>query len=393
MHDYYCGVCGEGYNVGEHHVCKEGSEYDEYANPEETVSQDLMTDVNSIEAEPYQPIIFFNDELTNEQYHAETEHISGTSLWKIYSLCLAKWRFEDNESKKTKALVFGTTSHAMMLEPERFEAEFFRMPCPEDYTERDKDGNVTFAPLTSVSAMQRYAKERGLAGRSKSDPADLAEIIRQAVIASQSNGGDERMPIFWHEIVDAAVKEAGERVQVPAEDYDKCMRMREVILANPQYSRVIHGGRSEVSVFFELFGVKVKVRWDRMTDDAEIWDYKTCDSCEPEKFKRRSFDLGYPMKMALQYQAFKAVYGRPPKGVVLLAQEKDEPFIPEEFRLTRKTLLIGMAQLRQALALYKFAKDNDAWTSYGGGKPIDLDPPFYIEREFKHLWEDLETAK
>lgn len=366
--DFYCGSCGAGYNIGEDHHC-EGSA-----------------------PEPYKPIIFFNEELTNEQYHAETDHISGSSLWKIYSLCLAKWKHEDKE-KKSKALAFGTTSHAMMLEPERFDAEFFRMPCLEDYTVRNDDGEVITAPLASVAAMQRYAKERGLSGRSKSDPDDLADVIKQAVIASQSNGGNEVMPVFWHEVERAAIKEAGERVQVPAVDYDKCMRMREVILANPQYHRVIHGGKSEVSVFFELFGVKVKVRWDRMTDDAEIWDYKTADSCEPDKFRRRAFDLGYPMKMALQYQAFRAVYGRPPRRVVLLGQEKDEPFIPEEFPLTRKSLLIGMAQLRQALALYQYAKENDVWTSYGGGKPIDLDPPFYIEREFKHLWEDLDTAK
>lgn len=368
--DYCCGECGVGYNAGESHSCSQAPE-------------------------PYAPIIFYNEELTNEQYHAEEDHISGTSLWKMYSGCLAKWRFDASEEKKnkSKALVFGTTSHAMMLEPERFDAEFFRMPSPEDYTTRNEEGEVTFAPLTSVAAMQRYAKERGLAGRSNSDPVALAETIRQAVAASQDNGGDEVMPIFWHEVEEAAKKEAGERVQVPAVDFDKCQRMREVILSNPQYHRVIHGGRSEVSVFFELFGVKVKVRWDRLTDDAEIWDYKTCDSCQPDKFIRRSFDLGYPMKMALQYHAFRAVWGRAPKGIVLLAQEKEEPFIPEEFRMTRKTLLIGTAQLRQALAMYKFAKDNDHWTTYGGGNPIDMEPPFYIERDYKHLWEDLETTK
>lgn len=369
-YDFYCSECGEGYNLKEEHKCGE-------------------------KPEPYQPIIFYADELSNEDYHKDQDHISGTSLWKMYQLCLAKWRYEDDEDKKKKSkpLVFGTTSHAMMLEPERFDAEFFRMPSPEDYTTRDDEGNVTFAPLTSVAAMQRWAKERGLAGRSNSDPVALAETIRQAVISSQENGGDEVMPVFWHEIEAAAKKEAGERVQVPAEDFDKCMRMREVILNNPQYHRVIHGGKSEVSVFFELFGVKVKVRWDRLTDDGEIWDYKTTDSCQTDKFRRKAFDLGYHMKMALQFHAFRAVWGRNPKGVVLLAQEKDAPFIPEEFRMTRKTLLIGTAALRQALAMYKFAKDNNHWTTYGGGNPIDLDPPFYVEREFKHLWEDLETAK
>lgn len=370
--DYYCGECGEGYNVGEDHVC--GST------------------VQGVAPEPYQPIIFFNEELSNEDYHADVDHISGTSLWKMFSGCLAKWRY-DEDDKKSKALVFGTTSHAMMLEPERFAAEFFRMPTPEDYTQRNEEGEVTFAPLTSVAAMQRWAKERGLSGRSKSDPVELAAVIRQAVEASQSNGGDEVLPVFWHEVTKAAVEEAGERVQVPAEDFDKCERMREVILNNPQYHDVIHGGKSEVSVFFELFGVKCKVRWDRLTDDAEIWDYKTCESCQPDKFIRRSFDLGYPMKMALQYHAFRAIYGRAPKGVVLLAQEKDAPFIPEEFRLTKKTLMIGTAQLRQALAMYKLAKETNNWYSYGGGRPIDMEPPFYIERDYKHLWEDLETAK
>lgn len=325
--------------------------------------------------------IFTADQLSNEDYHAETDHISGTSLWKILSTCLAKYRHESKEGKKTKPLVFGTTAHAMMLEPSRFDAEFYRMPSKDEF-----DSKLL---ITAVTGLQGWMKERGVDGRSSTDPFKLISIIKQVCDAS-----GEALPLFWHEIEHNAKSDAGTRIQVPGVDFDKCVRMRSVLLANQQFSDVINSGTPELSVFGEFDGVRVKCRFDRVTNDAEIWDYKTTDSAEPEKFKRKAFDLGYPMKMALQYHLFKQAYGMRPKSVNLLAQEnKEEPFLPCLFPLTRKTLLIGTAQLRQAISMYKFAKENDIWPSYNGGNPVELDPPYYIEREYQHLWADAETKK
>lgn len=323
--------------------------------------------------------VFLNDQLSNEEYHAETEHISGSSLAKIFQSCPAKWRWDESnvdEAKKSEALRFGTLTHANVLEPETFNAKFARMPSQADF---DKNNLIT-----SVAGLQSWLKERGIPGRSKSDPFELIALIKNCCSVS-----GEDVPLFWHEIYKIADDAAGDRFKAKAEDYDRCIRMREVLFNNPQYHKVIMDGVSEISIFGTLWGCKVKVRLDKVTKDAEIWDYKTCDSANPERFTRRAFDLGYPLKMALQYWLFKGAYGRAPHRVILLAQEKEPPFLPLEFALTEKTLKIGTAQLREAIAQFQYSTENNLWPGYNGGQSYPMDPPFYIERQYSHLFEDL----
>ena len=65
--------------------------------------------------------VFKADELSNEDYHKH-EYISGSSLVTIFNECVAQWKF--GEKKETPALSFGIASHAALLEPEKFDAEF-----------------------------------------------------------------------------------------------------------------------------------------------------------------------------------------------------------------------------------------------------------------------------
>lgn len=101
--------------------------------------------------------VYLNNELSNEQYHADTEHINGSGLWNIYDRCPAAWRYKDEEDEQSKALVFGTGSHTALLEPERFEAEYARMPVVDDFP-KDKDGKPTV--LVTTADMNSWAKER-----------------------------------------------------------------------------------------------------------------------------------------------------------------------------------------------------------------------------------------
>jgi len=321
-------------------------------------------------------IVFQSTELTNEEYHANTSHISGSSITAMLHKSLAGWRFADPEpeDKKSKAMQFGTNAHTNMLEKSVFDSSYVRAPSVNDYEDKK-------LIITSVAGLQSWMKDRGLAGRSKSDPFELIAMIRDAVAIDEN----EKMPIFWHEVEKAAKEEAGERELIKAEDFDKITRMRHVLLENPQFNEVIEGGASEISIFTMLMGVPVKIRIDRVTDIAGLWDYKTCENAEPERFARRSFDLGYHIKMALQYHVFSKAYDRPPSEVVLLAQETAAPFQAVKFALTEKTRIIGTAQLKQALSMYKAAKEADIWPTYNNGESVDLDPPYYVERQYEHL--------
>lgn len=331
-------------------------------------------------------IYFLNNDLSNEAYHAETDHISGTSLYNMWSTCLAKWRYEETQPKQSRALVFGTAAHANHLEPELFGASYFRMPEKEDFIKRDEKGEIIPTPnfITSLDAAKSFLKTHGVAGYSKMKEAELIETVTNTAGALGITD-----VVFWHDVVNQANKERGEREGVRGQDYDIIQEMRGVLFNNDSFKSFLVGGTSEISIFFMYAGVRCKVRLDWVSDQAVLMDYKTTDSANPEKFTRKSFDLGYPMKMALQREGFKAAFGRKPESVMLLAQEKVSPFVVAPFALSNKTLMIGYAQLREALAMYKYAIENDMWPTYGGGNVIDMDPPYYVEHRYKHLWEEL----
>lgn len=308
--------------------------------------------------------VYLNNELSNEQYHADTEHINGSGLWNIYDRCPAAWRYKDEEDEQSKALVFGTGSHTALLEPERFEAEYARMPTKDDFGAE---------LLVTVSDMNSWAKERGIKGLSGKTKAEVIKIIR-------STG--EPVRIYDEERLFAELNAKG-RILLEGDDYDAIMQMRAVIHANSYYSSLLSGAYSEVSILGELLGEPSKVRFDCLTRGGDIIDYKTAVSAKPDEFFRHAARLGYFMKMAMQHDMFVEAYGHAPRSVNLLVQEKKSPFIPALIRLTDEQLRIGRIQLRSAMEIYKACKKANSWPGYSMGNPvIEMETPEWFKKQF-----------
>lgn len=308
--------------------------------------------------------VYLNNELSNEQYHADTEHINGSGLWNLYDRCPAAWRYKDEEDEQSKALVFGTGSHTALLEPERFEAEYARMPTKEDFGAE---------LLVTVSDMNSWAKERGIKGLSGKTKAEVIKIIR-------STG--EPVRIYDEERLFAELNAKG-RILLEGDDYDAIMQMRAVIHANSYYSILLSGAYSEVSILGELLGESSKVRFDCLTRGGDIIDYKTAVSAKPDEFFRHAARLGYFMKMAMQHDMFVEAYGHAPRSVNLLVQEKKSPFIPALIRLTEEQLRIGRIQLRSAMEIYKACKKANSWPGYSMGNPvIEMETPEWFKKQF-----------
>lgn len=308
--------------------------------------------------------VYLNNELSNEQYHADIEHINGSGLWNIYDRCPAAWRYKDEEDEQSKALVFGTGSHTALLEPERFEAEYARMPTKEDFGDD---------LLVTVSDMNSWAKERGIKGLSGKTKSEVIKIIR-------STG--EPVRIYDEERLFAELNAKG-RVLLEGDDYDAIMQMRAVIHANSYYSSLLAGAYSEVSILGELLGDPSKVRFDCLTRGGDIIDYKTAVSAKPDEFFRHAARLGYFMKMAMQHDMFVEAYGHAPRSVNLLVQEKKSPFIPALIRLTDEQLRIGRIQLRSAMEIYKACKKANSWPGYSMGNPvIEMETPEWFKKQF-----------
>lgn len=308
--------------------------------------------------------VYLNNELSNEQYHADTEHINGSGLWHLYDRCPAAWRYKDEDDEQSKALMFGTGSHTALLEPERFDAEYARMPTKEDFGTQ---------LLVTVSDMNSWAKERGIKGLSGKTKSEVIKIIR-------STG--EPVRIYDEERLFAELNTKG-RTLLEGDDYDAIMQMRAVIHANSYYSSLLSGAYSEVSILGELLGEPSKVRFDCLTKGGDIIDYKTTVSAKPDEFFRHAARLGYFMKMAMQHDMFVAAYGHAPRSVNLLVQEKKEPFIPALIRLTDEQLRIGRIQLNGAMEIYKACKKANSWPGYSMGNPvIEMETPEWFKKQF-----------
>lgn len=314
--------------------------------------------------------VYFNNELTNEQYHAETEHINGSGLWNIYDRCPAAWRYKDEEDEQSKALVFGTGSHTALLEPERFDAEYARMPVVDDFP-KDKDGKPTV--LVTTADMNSWAKERGIKGLSGKSKSEVIKIIKAT--------GE---PVKIYDVIrEEAEKAAAGKKMLEGSDYDAIQQMRAVIHANSYYSSLLAGAYAEVSILGEIYGKKAKVRFDCLTKGGDIIDYKTAVSAKPDEFFRHAARLGYFMKMAMQHDMFVAAYGHAPRSVNLLVQEKKAPFIPALIRLTEEQLRIGRIQLNGAMEIYKACKKANSWPGYSMGNPvIEMETPEWFKKQF-----------
>lgn len=314
--------------------------------------------------------VYLNNELSNEQYHADTEHINGSGLWHLYDRCPAAWRYKDEEDEQSKALIFGTGSHTALLEPERFDAEYARMPVVDDFS-KDKDGKPTV--LITTSDMNSWAKERGIKGLSGKSKAEVIKII-------QATGE----PVKIYDVIrEEAEKAAVGKQMLEGGDYDSIQQMRAVIHANSYYSGLLSGAYTEVSILGDLYGEKAKVRFDCLTRGGDIIDYKTAVSAKPEEFFRHAARLGYFMKMSMQHDMFVAAYGHAPRSVNLLVQEKKAPFIPALIRLTEEQLHIGRIQLHGAIEIYKACKKANSWPGYSMGNPvIEMETPEWFKKKF-----------
>lgn len=331
---------------------------------------------------------FTNDEMSNDFYHDKEAwtfgYVSGSSLGEIHNSCPAKWKFDQRE--KTAALEFGTQSHTNFESSDLFSKTYRRAPSVDDFKEA----------ITSQAAFAAKLKSFGLTGTSNKQYPELCKIYADC---------GEELNVMWIIDMIAQSQAAADGVElVKAEDYDACVRMREVLEAIPEHNACMNSptAQHELSIFGKIQGVCVKVRLDHAdtVSDRELiakWgydpdehpevvvitDYKTTMSANPTEFPRLASNLGYYLKMALQRDLFVKVFNETrPVIVRLLAQEKKEPFLPLAYRMSDRQLALGRKQYMSVIHTFSICSSSDVWPSYENGEPeIELETPEWIKKQ------------
>lgn len=292
--------------------------------------------------------------MTEQEYRAH-EGISASDLVEILA-CPAKWRF--GEKRETAAMAKGTQAHACLLEPEKFSEQYYRIPDATDYVQK---------ALETVAEIKAYLSVVGVKAPSAANKQELAMLAH-----------DSCAVVLDIERTKTALQNLG-AVGIFAKDYERITAMSRTIFAQQEYKAALEGASVEVSIVdLEHMGIKIKARLDIVTSSGELWDYKTTTDAGPSAFGSAAHKYSYWLKMAFYHDMFAAAYGKTPRRTVLLAQEKDPPFLCQAYKLTREQLQEGRGAYQQALGLYQRCMDSGNWPAYGGGI-LDLETPAWVK--------------
>ena len=197
-------------------------------------------------------LYFSANRLTNAEYHGISSAVSSSALKDLFygknpNQCHKKYIEKSIKHEPSTAMLIGSATHKLILEPKTFKDEF---------------------------AVWEGARKAGGEWKAFQENHETKDIITLA-------------------------------------QYEEIEAMRDAVENNKEARNLLSGGEAERSVFWrdEETGVLCRARCDyqkHQNGKNILIDLKTCISAEPEKFARDLFNMGYPLQEAMYREGFKA---------------------------------------------------------------------------------------
>lgn len=340
----------------------------------------MITEVRPMPGKEWKECVFKNGSMSNEDYHA-APGISSSGLVTVLK-SLGDYKYQDPEEMPKRALEFGTASHAVLLENGTFNDHFYR-----DVSESD-EGMI--------------GSERGC------DSAVMAELKRLDVPKRSGKKGQElydmllavnpNAKILCVERDRLAAKNEG-KTAVRADDWDKLMKMRRVMLAHPDFKQIIDTEKMffETSIFCQVKvqgcddWIDVKLRPDVITKDYKVPDYKTTGLDLDDEvlfgFDSHAVKLKYHMRLWFTCDVLSAIYGKrfTPS---LLTQRTVSPYPAANVELDVPAVeWHARMQYTEALIKYAGAVKSNKWPiHYSRTRKINV--PHWMNREHEEYMEN-----
>lgn len=239
---------------------------------------------------------------SNSDYHA-SEGVSKSGLFTLYSKTPYHYKFGKPKSSPTFDL--GSAVHCAILEPEKFELEYYRGP-------------------------------------------------------------DDRRGNKWKEALDYAT--FANMICLTSSDFDDALIIRDTAMTSEALQIMLEGeGVNETSAYAvdEETGVTVRCRVDRYNRDNKlILDVKTAANASAYGFQKAVADYGYHMQDALYTDVWAKAGGGDVEGFVFVVIEKSEPPMVSVIELDAAAVAEGHAIYRKALSKYAECAAADVWPGY-----------------------------
>jgi len=245
------------------------------------------------------------------QQYMEVPGMSKSKLWKLNAG--PEHYLDKTPTPTTEAMQFGTWAHTLMLEPKRFQNEYYQ--------------------------------ERKFDKRTKKGKAD-AEAYAQMNLNMESIPEKDMMHL------------AGMRYALD----DGNHTMAETLLET---------GDSEVSCFFEYEDMDWKVRFDKLDMTKRIiTEYKTTSSNVPQIFASNAINFGYHVAAYLYKMGAELYFGED-FSYLFVCQEKKPPYAIAVYEPDQAFFDAGEVALENLIGMLKAYKASD-WTLPDGRFVTDV---------------------
>lgn len=253
----------------------------------------------------YAPGIY---DISNDEYHSSAG-ISRSGIMEFKRSPQHFWirYFNDDYERKesTADMIFGSALHCYILEPEKFDAEYF---VTENFDKRTKVGKEAHASMLELS--------KG-------------------------------------------------KILIEMEDMAKIFQIADSIKKDDQALELITGAQYEKSIYWidPDTNILCKVRPDIMHYNF-IVDLKTTKDASFKAFQRDFFNYGYHLQLAMMYEAIKHTQYREMKNFIDLAIEKTDPYAHAIYPIDETVLEHGIKEFKHYLFAIKECIDSNTWPSY-----------------------------
>lgn len=249
--------------------------------------------------------IGLNNEISNEDYHADREYISSSGL-KLMNKCPREFykkyiKGEEDEQKSSASLTFGSYVHSIILEPELVEEEYAFF-----------DGRK--------------------AGKKWEEFRDLEENEGKTFISS-SQASNAKL-------------------------------LKEVMEENKHAVALLDEGNPEQTLCVEIEGVKIKVRADWLRPDGKIVDLKTtANGVTYDEVQQTCLHWDYCLSAALYADAFTKFTGVKHDFYFIFLGKS--PMGAEVYKASERMIEFGRQRYMKAIRAIRHARETGVWFNEG----------------------------
>jgi len=167
---------------------------------------------------------------------------------------------------------------------------------------------------------------------------------------------------------------------LPADDYRRCLAIRDAVHAHPVAAKLLRGCKFETTVEWTdpSTGIACKCRPDAVKKRTLV-DLKTARTIDARKFGRNAYDLGYFGQMAFYAEGLAVSTGVGDWEAFLIAVEADQPHDVAVFHIDPDSLYAAGVKAHELLERVAECRESGQWPGrYEDTQTMEL-PPWELD--------------